>query len=77
MKLATLKAYLGNSTDIEKYLTKYSWRLDNGVVTTATVPELVDTQDYKEEISNQNEMTLYLENITRANAVLKAHKDNK
>jgi hypothetical protein len=77
MKLATLKAYIGNDTDIEQYLAKYSWRLDNGVISTAYVPYIVGIHDVKEEIKFQNKMTLYLENITRADAILKVPKETK
>jgi hypothetical protein len=73
MKLATLKAYIGN-TDIDGFLNKYGWKLSNNIITTVEVPELLDTYDLKEEINFQNQMTMYLENITKANSVLRQAK---
>jgi hypothetical protein len=59
---------------MDKFLAKYSWKLEYNVVTTAEVKEPLETYDFKEEIEFQNSMTSYLENITRANLSLKLPK---
>jgi hypothetical protein len=70
MRLATLKGYIGNA-DVQQYLNKYSWKLSGDVVTTSEVCQVVDAFDYKEEIELENELTVYFENITKANSLLK------
>lgn len=57
---------------MSEYLNAYGWQLQSDIVTTKPVKGNVDTFDLKEDLDFLNRMTVQLENVAKANAVLKS-----
>jgi hypothetical protein len=74
--VSTLLSYLGDRyTDLNDYLGKYSWRIDNDgqAVTTKKVAGS-SNYDQKAGLSFLNEMTVMMENISKTNSLINVAK---